>query len=122
MAATAVPFFGLACEGTDVPEDVTMQPRTADVKWSTGSVRIMSQAVSASDIPTRLGLAADAQFERGSLSAATHVTVVAVADGKLGWMASWRVMDHDVLMRAMLDGSTESVASANCSLQEPHPP
>ncbi|MGW2838023.1 VanZ family protein [Streptomyces sp. NPDC001493] len=35
--------------------------------------------------------------------AATHVTVVPVADGEFGWMASWRVMDHDVLMPAMLD-------------------
>ncbi|UWE07694.1 DUF4279 domain-containing protein [Actinacidiphila bryophytorum] len=50
-----------------MPEDVTMQPRTADIKWSKGSIRIMSQAVSAREISARLGLAADAEFEQGSL-------------------------------------------------------
>ena len=43
-----------------------MQPRTADM-WSTGSIRIMSQAVSAREISVRLGLTAGGEFERGSL-------------------------------------------------------
>ncbi|WP_406450302.1 VanZ family protein [Streptomyces sp. NBC_00876] len=37
------------------------------------------------------------------VSTANHVTAVPVADGKLGWMVSWRVLDHGVLMPAMLD-------------------
>ncbi len=37
------------------------------MKWSTGSIRILSQTVSASEISARLGITADRQFERGSL-------------------------------------------------------
>ncbi|AZM51220.1 hypothetical protein DMA15_00320 [Streptomyces sp. WAC 01529] len=34
---------------------------------------------------------------------ATNVTVAPVADGKLGWLASWRTVEQKVLMPAMLD-------------------
>ncbi|MCU1641386.1 MAG: hypothetical protein JWN03_1661 [Nocardia sp.] len=37
------------------------------MKWSTGSIRICSETVSASEISARLGITADRQFERGSL-------------------------------------------------------
>ncbi|WP_180303482.1 hypothetical protein [Streptomyces sp. JV178] len=50
-----------------MPEDVITQPLPVDAKWPAGSIRIMSQAVSASEISTRPGISADEDFERSSL-------------------------------------------------------
>lgn len=50
-----------------MPEDVITQPPPVDAKWSAGSIRIMSQAVSASEISTRPEISADEVFERSSL-------------------------------------------------------
>ncbi len=116
-------FFGLACEGDDVPEDVAMQPRTADMKWSKGSIRIMSQAVRASEISARLGLTADAEFERGSLMSPRN-PASARREGSVWVLRSGLPDDRDLAehVRALVglvDGCREALGglSDDCDLE-----
>ncbi|MFC1421543.1 DUF4279 domain-containing protein [Streptacidiphilus cavernicola] len=122
-AGNALAFFGPACEGVDVPEDVTMQPRTADMKWSTGSIRIMSQAISASEISARLGLAAGEECERGTLMSPRN-PASARREGSVWVLQSGLADDRDLAehVRALVglvDGCREALGhlSNDCDLE-----
>ncbi|MFK4064530.1 VanZ family protein [Streptomyces sp. NPDC029674] len=44
---------------------------------------------------------------------ATNVTAVPVAGGRLGWLVSWRTVEHKVLMPAMLDVQINTVGGVS---------
>ncbi|MGW5106694.1 DUF4279 domain-containing protein [Nocardia sp. NPDC004123] len=106
-------------------EDVEAQPQSAsaDRKWSAGSIRLTSQAVSASEISARLGIAADRQFERGSLMSprnpASARRTCSVWIRSSGLADDSDLADHVRALIGLLDGCREELArlSVDCELE-----
>ncbi|UUU44241.1 DUF4279 domain-containing protein [Streptomyces sp. NBC_00162] len=106
-----------------MPEDLTMQPVAPVTKWSAGSIRITSRAISASGISVRLGITADEQFERGSLmsprnpSSARRESSVWIR--RSGLCNDSELADHVRTLVGLVDRCREELAhlSADCDLE-----
>lgn len=100
-----------------------MQSPPVDSKWSSGAIRILSQTVSAIEVSARLGIEADRQFERGSLTiprnpaSARRESSVWLRKSGLGDDSD--LADHVRALVAMLDGCREELArlSVDCELE-----
>ncbi|MFE3105388.1 DUF4279 domain-containing protein [Nocardia tengchongensis] len=94
-----------------------------DVKWSAGSIRLVSQAVSASEISARLGITADEEFERGSLMSPRNPASArrksSVWIRRSGLANDSDLADHVRVLVGLVSGCREELArlSADCSLE-----
>lgn len=107
----------------NVPESVTTQPPSADGRWSAGSIRITSRAVSASEISVRLGIAANQEFERGSLMSPRNPASArresSVWLRRSGLADDSDLADHVRALLGMVDGVRAELArlSVDCDLE-----
>lgn len=101
-----------------------MQPAAQPVTtWSAGSIRITSRAVGADGISTRLGIAADEQFERGSVmsprnpASARRESSVWIRRSGLGGESE--LAEHVRALVGIVDGCRRALAelAADCDLE-----
>ncbi|MEU7005417.1 DUF4279 domain-containing protein [Streptomyces sp. NPDC046332] len=106
-----------------MPEDLKMQPAAPATKWSAGSLRITSRTVTAEEVSGRLGITADQQFERDSLTSprnpagARRETSIWIR--RSGLPDDSELTDHVRALVELVDGRREELASlsVDCNLE-----
>jgi uncharacterized protein DUF4279 len=99
-----------------------MQPAAPVTKWSAGSIRITSRTVAAGEISGRLGILADQQFERESLSPRNPTRArreISVWVRRSGLPDDSDLTDHVRALVELVGGHREELASlsVDCDLE-----